>query len=88
MKVAAAEREAEDDHRDDRGGFQQHEQALHVAAGAGAEAIDRGERRAERSLRSRRRSVETPLISRKYFAKVTATAAMPPVCVTSSSTHP
>ncbi len=29
-----------------------------------------------------------PLISRKYPAKVTATAAMPPVCVTSSSTQP
>ena len=32
--------------------------------------------------------VVTPLISRKYFANVTATAAMPPVCVTSSSTQP
>ena len=30
----------------------------------------------------------TPLISRKYCANVTATAAIPPVCVTSSSTQP
>ena len=45
---SAAEREAENNHRDDRGGFQQHEQALHVAAGARAETIDGGERRAER----------------------------------------
>ena len=36
MDCATAQPEAEHDHRCDRGGFQQHEQALHVAAGAGA----------------------------------------------------
>ena len=30
----------------------------------------------------------TPVSARKYEAKITATAAMPPVCVTRSSPHP